>query len=59
MATNSELFYKMKNLFNSGFNEIETSAANTAMKIRLHRQLGHFMKPTDTISTEYKREVEE
>lgn len=58
MATNSEAFYKLKSAFNSGFGVIETTAANTAMKIRLRRQLSHFMKKSDTITPEYKREVE-
>ena len=58
MATNSELFYRMKSVFNGGFGALETSAANTAMKIRLKRQLGQFMEPTDVISPEYKKEID-
>lgn len=59
MATNSEIFYKMKSIFNNGFSVLETSSINMAMKVRLKRQLVHqFMKPTDTITTEYKTEIE-
>lgn len=59
MATNSELFYRMKSAFNGGFAALETSAANTAMKIRLKRQLRQFMESTDVMSPEYKKEIED
>lgn len=58
MATNSEAFYRLKNVFNGGFGSIETTAVNTAMKLRLRRQLRQFMKPTDTLLPEYKARIE-
>ena len=58
MATNSEAFYKLKKAFNNGFERIETTTANAAMIIRLRRQLGQFMKPTDLMTAEYKKQIE-
>lgn len=58
MATNSETFYRLKDAFNGGFGTIETTAVNTAMKLRLRRQLGQFMKSTDTLAPEYKSRIE-
>lgn len=59
MAANSEVFYKFKKVFNDGFGALETNAVNTAMRIRMRRQLGQFMKETDTITPEYKKQIEE
>ena len=60
MATNGELFYRSKKIFNGSFNILETSCVNTAMKVRLKRQLVHqFMKPSDTISPEYQKQVKD
>lgn len=59
MATNSELFYKMKELFNDGFENTEITALNMAMRIRLNRQLVQYMTTSDKISQEYKKRIEE
>ena len=60
MAHNSEAFYKAKSLFNNFFSIAEVGAANTAMKIRLHRQLNGFIKEgKDQIRPEYKKKIEE
>ena len=59
MAHNSEMFYKIKNLFNNFFSITETKAANIAMVIRLRMQRNNLLKGTKPISDNYKKAIQE